>query len=64
MIRAAIIGAGAAGLCCARHLAKHTDKFSTILKVYEQMGEMGGTWTVQEKTKALGYPYTPACTGT
>ena len=48
MIRAAIIGAGAAGLCCARHLAKHTDKF--FIKVYEQTGEIGGTWVYTDST--------------
>ena len=38
----AVIGAGAAGLCCARHLSRYPELFQ--FKVLEKMKEVGGTW--------------------
>lgn len=49
-IRACIIGAGAAGLCAARHLAQHKSKF--IFHVYEQTLNVGGTWNY---TDSIGF---------
>ncbi|XP_017886333.1 flavin-containing monooxygenase FMO GS-OX-like 7 [Ceratina calcarata] len=42
-----VIGAGAAGLCAARHLAPNS-KFE--FQVYEQTSEIGGTWVYKEAT--------------
>ncbi|XP_069693152.1 uncharacterized protein [Periplaneta americana] len=47
-IRVAVIGAGAAGLCAARHLAADPNRFE--FKVFEQWGEVGGTWCYTEMT--------------
>ena len=41
--RVAIIGAGAAGLCCARHFARDLDSAYHV-KVFEKGSEVGGTW--------------------
>jgi len=41
-----VIGAGAAGLCAARHLAANA-KFEVT--VYEQTREIGGTWVYKEQ---------------
>ncbi len=41
-MKVAIIGAGASGLCCARHLGKYPDYFQ--IKVLEQSDVVGGTW--------------------
>ncbi|EZA52799.1 hypothetical protein DMN91_008805 [Ooceraea biroi] len=41
-----VIGAGAAGLCAARHLAANA-KFEVT--VYEQTNEVGGTWVYKEQ---------------
>ena len=38
----AIVGAGAAGLCCARHFGECTDQFQ--VQVFEKGSEIGGTW--------------------
>ncbi|XP_072759323.1 uncharacterized protein [Anoplolepis gracilipes] len=45
-IKVCVVGAGAAGLCAARHLAANT-KFETT--VYEQTNEIGGTWVYKEQ---------------
>ena len=45
MKKIAIIGAGAAGLCCAKHLC---DEF--LVRVYEMTGGVGGTWVYTDKT--------------
>ena len=37
----AIIGAGAAGLCCARHFGGNPAQFN--VQVYEKGSEVGGT---------------------
>lgn len=41
----AIIGAGAAGLCCARHFSRCPDLFQ--IKVFEKGTEIGGTWVYE-----------------
>ena len=47
-MKVAIIGAGAAGLCCARHFSKFPEKFS--IQIYEQAPTIGGTWVYTDKT--------------
>ncbi|KAI1287869.1 Senecionine N-oxygenase [Halotydeus destructor] len=42
-----IIGAGAAGLCAARHLLTHEDKF--VFVVFEQTEQVGGTWVYHDE---------------
>nr|CAD7395052.1 unnamed protein product [Timema cristinae] len=44
----AVIGAGAGGLCAARHLVDRSDTF--IFKVFEQTGGVGGTWVYTDET--------------
>lgn len=44
----AVIGAGAAGLCCARHLSVFPDVFR--FSVYEQGDQVGGTWVYSDRT--------------
>lgn len=47
MKRVAIIGAGPAGLCAARHLLSITErKFEPV--VFEQRNCVGGTWVYEE----------------
>ncbi|KAK0161256.1 hypothetical protein PV327_009745 [Microctonus hyperodae] len=41
-IRICVIGAGAAGLCAARHLSRDLEKFEAA--VFEQDATIGGTW--------------------
>ncbi len=41
-MKVAVIGAGAAGLCCARHLRRYPEYFQ--FQVFEQSWEVGGTW--------------------
>ena len=41
-MKVAVIGAGAAGLCCARHLSKYPELFQ--FRVLEKMHGIGGTW--------------------
>ena len=48
MLRVAVIGAGAAGLCCARYLRHHADRFT--FTVFEKAGEVGGTWVYTDRT--------------
>ncbi|XP_054276741.1 senecionine N-oxygenase-like [Macrosteles quadrilineatus] len=56
-MRVAVIGAGASGLCVARHLTANVN-FSCI--VYEQTGNVGGTWVYTEATGTdeFGLPIT------
>ncbi|XP_076295413.1 uncharacterized protein LOC143216343 [Lasioglossum baleicum] len=42
-----VIGAGAGGLCAARHIARD---FDFEVNVYEQTGSVGGTWVYTEGT--------------
>jgi cation diffusion facilitator CzcD-associated flavoprotein CzcO len=44
-MRVAVIGAGAAGLCAARHLMKHFR-----ISVFEQASAVGGTWVYTDQT--------------
>lgn len=55
-VKVCVIGAGAAGLSTAKHLAEHGDRFD--VKVYEKSSEVGGTWVYTEKTgnDEHGYP--------
>jgi len=48
MIRVAVIGAGAAGLCMARYLVDQPKLFNAV--IYEQTNSVGGTWVYTEKT--------------
>ncbi|XP_066288489.1 uncharacterized protein [Branchiostoma lanceolatum] len=43
----AVIGAGAAGLCAARHLSARPDQF--VPTVYEQTDRVGGTWVYTDR---------------
>jgi cation diffusion facilitator CzcD-associated flavoprotein CzcO len=47
MKRVAVVGAGSAGLCCARHLSRYPDKFQ--FSVFEQASEVGGTWVYEKR---------------
>ncbi|KAI2662743.1 Flavin-containing monooxygenase FMO GS-OX-like 5 [Labeo rohita] len=47
-LRVAVIGAGAAGLCAARHLLSRPDTFAPPV-VYELTKYIGGTWVYEEK---------------
>lgn len=42
-----VVGAGAAGLCAARHLIERNDKFD--VQVFEQSGQVGGTWVYRDE---------------
>ena len=44
-VRVAVIGAGAAGLCCARYLSSRPEEFT--VHVFEKASEVGGTWVYQ-----------------
>ena len=48
MIRVAVIGAGAAGLCAARYLLSQPEMLSAV--VFEQTDSIGGTWVYTEET--------------
>lgn len=45
----AIVGAGAAGLCCARRFGESTDQFE--VQVFEKSSEIGGTWIFSRDPK-------------
>uniref|UniRef100_A0A3B4A8H1 Flavin-containing monooxygenase n=1 Tax=Periophthalmus magnuspinnatus TaxID=409849 RepID=A0A3B4A8H1_9GOBI len=47
-LRVAVIGAGAAGLCAARHLLSKPGTFSPPV-VFESGGTVGGTWAYEER---------------
>ena len=48
--KVAVIGAGAAGLCSARHLSQNGPHQKKIVPVvYEQSSVVGGTWVYNEK---------------
>lgn len=44
----AVIGAGAAGLCTARHLTSANSGFTCV--VFEQTNSIGGAWVYTENT--------------
>ncbi|XP_038241997.1 flavin-containing monooxygenase FMO GS-OX4-like isoform X2 [Dermochelys coriacea] len=48
-LRVAVIGAGAAGLCAARHIAARPESFAPPV-VFEASGRIGGTWVYTEET--------------
>ncbi|XP_075711634.1 uncharacterized protein LOC142748424 isoform X1 [Rhinoderma darwinii] len=47
-LRVAVIGAGAAGLCSARHIISRSMTFEPPV-VYETTGQVGGTWVYTEE---------------
>ncbi|XP_023688299.2 uncharacterized protein [Paramormyrops kingsleyae] len=47
-LRVAVVGAGAAGLCAARHLLARQDTFAPPV-VYELSKHVGGTWVYEER---------------
>ncbi|XP_033127746.1 flavin-containing monooxygenase FMO GS-OX-like 4 isoform X2 [Anneissia japonica] len=51
--RVAVIGAGAAGLCAARHLSRDLTLFHPV--VFEQSDCVGGTWVYTENTETDQY---------
>ncbi|XP_041807518.1 flavin-containing monooxygenase FMO GS-OX4 isoform X2 [Chelmon rostratus] len=46
--RVAVVGAGAAGLCTARHILSHLNIFAPPV-VFELTGNVGGTWCYDER---------------
>lgn len=46
--RVAVIGAGAAGLCAARHILSRPDSFAPPV-LFELTGRVGGTWCYDER---------------
>ncbi|KAM6985850.1 uncharacterized protein FYW47_009156 [Aplochiton taeniatus] len=47
-LRVAVVGAGAAGLCAARHILSRPDTFAPPV-VYELTEHVGGTWYYEER---------------
>ena len=47
-MKVAVIGAGAAGLCCARHLSRYPYLFS--FSVFEKADQVGGSWVYTDRT--------------
>lgn len=50
--RVAVVGAGAAGLCAARHLLSRPAHFAPPV-VFELSGNVGGTWCYEERVGTL-----------
>ncbi|XP_067412870.1 uncharacterized protein [Emydura macquarii macquarii] len=48
-LRVAVIGAGAAGLCAAHHIAARPESFAPPV-VFEASSRVGGTWVYTEET--------------
>lgn len=48
MLRVAVIGAGAAGLCVARHILSHLKVFTPPV-LFELSEKVGGTWCYDER---------------
>lgn len=44
----AVVGAGAAGLCAARHILSRAESFEAPV-VFEQSARVGGTWYYEER---------------
>ena len=57
-ISVAVIGAGAAGLCAARHLSAAAASHDLRIKVFEQTDNIGGTWVYTDNvgTDTHGLP--------
>ena len=53
MQKVAVVGAGAAGLCCARYLSRHPNRF--VFTVFEKAREIGGTWLYTDRTDCDEY---------
>ncbi|XP_056141217.1 uncharacterized protein LOC130117095 [Lampris incognitus] len=49
-LRVAVVGAGAAGLCAARHILARLDSFVPPV-VYELTGHVGGTWFYEDRIR-------------
>ncbi|KAF5904830.1 flavin-containing monooxygenase FMO GS-OX-like 4 [Clarias magur] len=47
-LRVAVVGAGAAGLCAARHILSRAPSFESPV-VFEQSARVGGTWYYEER---------------
>lgn len=47
-LRVAVVGAGAAGLCAARHILSRAESFEAPV-VFEQSARVGGTWYYEER---------------
>jgi len=56
-VRVAVIGAGPAGLCAARHILSRPETFDPPV-VYETTDHLGGTWFYEERVGPHdnGYP--------
>lgn len=48
LLRVAVVGAGAAGLCAARHVLSRPERFAPPV-VFELTANVGGTWRYQER---------------
>ncbi|XP_041375403.1 dimethylaniline monooxygenase [N-oxide-forming] 4-like isoform X2 [Gigantopelta aegis] len=53
MIRVAVVGAGASGLCALRHLCAKPATFVPVC--FEQSGRVGGTWVYTDETDTDHY---------
>lgn len=51
----AIVGAGAAGLCAARHLIAGPDRHLFDCSVFEATGQVSGTWVFTDQTGSDSY---------
>lgn len=51
--KVAVIGAGGAGLACARHLSSYSHLYS--VSVFERADEIGGTWLYTDRTETDHY---------
>lgn len=47
-MQVAIVGAGAAGLCAARHITAANSSFTCV--IFEQTDRIGGTWVYSESS--------------
>ena len=47
-LRVAVVGAGAAGLCAARHVLSRAETFAPPV-VYELTNNVGGTWVYEDQ---------------